>query len=280
MTAWFRLALLLGLSITGASATAHDFWLQPNRWRSEPGSTLDVTLLVGHGSDRQRSQIRASRILRVEAVDAAGAATDVRTSLRLGGPNGDLSFDANSSAPEMLLLVTDAKAESHLDAVRFNAYLEDEGLIPVLAWRTAHRMSDAEGSENYGRVAKVLLAPARTGASGRSIATRALGLELEIVPLADPYTPGARALPVQVLWRGSPLPGARVKLYELANDSKPRAVCRTDDSGRCNFDVGRQGSWLLNVVWSSPNAAGGSTDFRTIFSSLAFGFDPADREAD
>lgn len=267
------LAGLAILALASTSASAHDFWLQPARWKPADEAGLEFTLEVGHGPDRQRSPIRASRILTLENVQPDGSIADLRPNLHLGEANGDLTAGGSLAT---IVLVTDVAAESHLDPVRFNAHLQSEGLTDAIAWREAHNQSSAEGSENYGRVAKALI----RSASRTSVVQRPLGLELEIVPLRDVYAPAVTRLPVQVLFKRAPLKGATVKLYDLGNDGTPVATCTSDPDGRCTFDFARRGSWLVNVVWSTPNAAGSLTDFRTIFSSLSFGFDKEDAERD
>src|SRR5205085_8150224 len=111
--------------------------------------------------------------------------------------------------------------------------------------------------ENYGRVAKALLPSPKPAKA----IERSLGLELEIVPLADPYVRGGQKLPVEILFKGLPLRGATVKLFDLANDDAPKASCVSDAAGKCTFEFTRRGSWLVNVVWSTPNSPGSSTDF-------------------
>ena len=262
------LAGLALLAVAASPAIAHDFWLQPARWTPSDGAGVEFTLQVGHGPDRQRSPIRASRILLLEKVQPDGSIVDLHPSLHLGEATGDLTA---GDSPTMVVLTTDLAAESHLDPARFNAHLQNEGLTDAIAWREAHSQSGAEGSENYGRVAKALIA----SASRTSAVQRPLGLELEIVPLRDVYAPTVTRLPLQVLFKSAPLKGATVKLYDLGNDAAPVATCTSDADGHCAFDFARRGSWLVNVVWSTPNPAGSPTDFRTVFSSLSFGFDQA-----
>jgi len=255
--------------IAASSAQAHDFWLQPTHWHEPDGMAVELTLEVGHGADRQRSPIRASRINIVEAIQADGSIVDLHSGLHLGDNAGDLTADGLRGPPGLIALATDVTAESHLDPDRFNSHLRDEGLTEAIAWRGTHGMTDREGSENYGRVAKVLF----PSAAQTKAMLRPLGLELEIVPLADPYSPGLQQLPVEILFKGSPLHGATVKLFDLADDKAPKASCISDIGGKCAFGFARKGSWLVNVVWSTPNPVGSDTDFRTIFSSLSFGFD-------
>jgi len=261
------------MALAGSSAgQAHDFWIQPSAWQPKPGATVEFTLEVGHGADRQRSPIRASRITVLRAVDSTGAAVDLRPNLHVGDVKSDLTLQDTEGKPQVIALVTDASAESHLAADRFNFHLREEGLTEAIAWRAARQETANEGSENYGRVAKALLASTDPNHDS-SVFMKPLGLELEIVPGADPYEAGDANLPIRVLWKGRALQGATVKLYDLANDVAPKAGCQTDQAGTCSFGLTRRGSWLLNVVWSTANPQGSPTDFRTIFSSLSFGFD-------
>lgn len=77
-------ALLIGLAMT-SSASAHDFWIQPLQYWSQPDASIPTTLQVGHGAERQRWQIRSSRISRFVALAPDGTSHDVRSELRQRG---------------------------------------------------------------------------------------------------------------------------------------------------------------------------------------------------
>jgi retron-type reverse transcriptase len=40
------------------------------------------------------------------------------------------------------------------------------------------------------------------------------------------------------------------------------------------FHMPGEGTWLLNVIWTTPLPNTSETDFETTFSSLSFGFPP------
>ena len=162
---------------------------------------------------------------------------------------------------------------SNLPALRFNEYASTEGLTPVLARRAANGSMNKPGRELYSRRGKALVQVGPPGKGPQPHVTRPVGLGLEIVPLSNPYAPGnSPQLTVQVLYRGQPLPGALVKLNNLAADAKPVEMHRTDAGGRATFKARRAGQWQFNVVWSQPLASNTSADFLTTFSSLTFGF--------
>ena len=270
------LLIVLAMLATGVvgprPVEAHDFWMQPGDYWVAPGVGLSVTLLVGHGPDRQRSPIPVRRINRFEAIGPRGMRKDLRPSLQLQGPGHDGTVVFPEPGTYFLVLQTDARAYSLLPAIRFNDYLRVEGLTPALLFRERTHRTTADGSEAYSRQAKTLI---RVGADAEPAAavTRPLGLPLEIVPDVDPYAePCPKKLPVHVLYHGRPLSGALVKLTNLANDATPTETHVTDEKGQAVFNAPQRGDWLLNVIWTEVAPASLDADFQTTFSSLSFGF--------
>jgi uncharacterized GH25 family protein len=261
------------------AASAHDFWIQPTSFWLLSGSGTAMTLEVGHGPDRQRSALPLRRITRFGAVTPAGDTVDLRGALTLGGANADGALSFSAPGAYVVALETDAGAQSHLPADRFNAYAEDEGLEPALTARARYGLGRADATERYSRRAKAIVQVGAPSAALQDQVTRPIGLLLEIVPEVSPYAaaPGD-TLPVRVFYEGKPLASALVKLTDLARDATPMETHRTDAAGRAVFSVPRSGSWLLNVVWTKP-LRGEAVDFETVFSSISFGFPPAQPRA-
>jgi uncharacterized GH25 family protein len=275
-----RVALVMSLLLLAASAQAHDFWIQPERYRVAPDTPTALTLQVGHGSDRQRSTIGLRRITRFAAVAADGRSIDLRERLHPGDAS-DGSFELPAGG-YVLVLETDARAQSHLPAIRFNDYLRAEGLTPALQHRQRNGRMQAEGSENYSRRSKAIVrvggSDAMTPAQWRTLLSRPLGLSLEIVLDQNPYAqPRPLRLPLRVIYEGRPLADALVKLTRLEDDARPFATQYTDADGRADFATPAQGRWLLNVIWTKPLPASSETDYETVFSSLSFELDDAQR---
>jgi uncharacterized GH25 family protein len=276
-----NLAFLLGLlaCVASSCAEAHDFWLQPNEFWITPERLTAMTLQVGHGPFRQRSPIPARRIIRLQATAPSGTATDLRGNLRLGDPAADVDFRLANPGAYILVLQTDDRAQTHLPAIRFNDYLQVEGLTPALEQRATLHRTDSDGSERYSRCAKALVqvGPAEGAQSGsESQIVKPIELPLEIVPEVNPYgVPRPANLPVRVIYENHPLAGALVKLTNLNDDANAFEVHLTDQSGRAIFTLPTSGSWLLNVIWTKALPPSDEADFETIFSSLSFGFPPS-----
>jgi hypothetical protein len=210
---------------------------------------------VGHGDARRTSMIPSRRIKRFAAWTPAGDIIDLRNDGRLAPSEPGL---------HLLVLETVADALSHLPADRFNAYAAEEGLWPAAAARDV--------IERYRRVAKALVQAGAPGEGSQDLATKRLGLPLEIV-LVDPPADSA-TLTAQVVFQGRPLARALVKLTDLDHDAQPVAAQVTDDAGLVRLRRPPPGQWLLNVVWTTPLDGDEGIDFDTVFSSLSFCITP------
>jgi uncharacterized GH25 family protein len=264
------IALAAALVWTGP-ASAHDFWVQPQRFWVAPSDPVATSVQVGHGGRRAAWPVKVARVLDFRSVGPEGA-SDHRHRLRQGGTEVPLSFPL---AGTYVLAMQTNHADSVLPGPRFNAYLEEEGLTPALELRRRTGRTQTPGRELYSRRAKALVQVGPLTGSQLHV-TRPLGLTLEIVPERNPYAlKTGEALPVRVVFEGEPLAGALVKFTDLSADAEPVAQQRTDGAGRTTFKAPGSGEWLLSVVWTKP-VKHPKADFDTTFASLTFGFSGGD----
>ena len=260
------------LSLIAAPANAHDFWIQPVPFQVQPGVPLPITFQVGHGKFRDRWN-NNDRIVILDDIQR-GVRRDLRPQLRKGG-SADLAPSFATPGLHVVALQSN-NAFSELPAIRFNDYVRAEGLAAIAAARRLGDAANKAGRERYSRRAKALIQVGGPTPADSLLATRAIGLKLEIVPERNPHALDAsRLLPVHVLFNGRRLSGATVKLTNLGADERPVAVAVTDRAGRARFRVPARGAWLLNVVWGEPVRGVADADYDTIFSSLTFGYAPA-----
>ncbi|WP_322403528.1 DUF4198 domain-containing protein [Massilia luteola] len=249
------------------AAGAHDFWVNPDRFVVSVGASTGLSMQVGHGDARRTSPIPSRRILRFAAWTPGGEVIDLR---------GDGKLAPTEAGLHLLVLETDANAQSHLPADRFNAYVKEEGLWPAAAARERQGTTGRDAIERYRRVAKALVQAGAPGEGSQDLATKRVGLPLEIVLVAPPSDPdGGDTLAAQVVFEGRPLAGALVKLTDLDHDARPAAAQVTDRDGLVRLRRPPPGNWLLNVIWTTPLSGAEGIDFDTIFSSLSFGVPPA-----
>ena len=246
-------ACLFFILCLGTSARAHDFWVNPDSFVVSVGASTALGMQVGHGDARRTSMIPSRRIKRFAAWTPGGDVIDLRNDGRLAPAEPGL---------HVLVLETDADALSHLPADRFDAYVREEGLWPAASAR------GRDVFERYRRVAKALVQAGAPGEGSQDLATKRLGLPLEIVLVTPPADGGM--LTAQVIHQSRPLARALVKLTDLDHDAQPVAAQVTDGEGLVRLRRPPPGHWLLNVVWTTPLDGAEGIDFDTIFSSLSF----------
>jgi len=265
--------VLLAFLVCSQTTNAHDFWLQPQDFWMSPDTPISLTLQVGHGPFRQRSPIPLRRITRFVAIEPTGSQLELKNYLQLGEPAADGQFRLRRPGTYVLVMQTDDLAQTHLPALRFNDYLQAEGLTPALQQRARTHRMNRDGSESYSRCAKSLLQVGPLSERSQEEITAAVGMPLEIVPERSPFSEMSSAsLPIRVVYEGHPLAGALVKLTNLEHDAVPLEMHTTDSAGRATFSLPHSGTWLLNVIWTKALPPSRETDFETVFSSLSFGF--------
>jgi uncharacterized GH25 family protein len=266
------LTLVMSLALP-ASVSAHDFWVQPQTFTLPGAGTTTMSLQVGHGIARQKSLMTADRVTRFDSFSHAGH-VDRRKELRLGDANVDTTMTFPKTGLQLVVFETNG-TYSELPGIRFNDYLKAEGLTPALTIRTNAKTLGDPGRELYSRRCKSLIQVGPYARSDDAIATKAVGMSLEIVPEINPYAPSFTGdLPLRVYYYGKPLSGATVMVNNLDFDGRPLETALTDASGRVKFHIPRNGFWQLNVIWTRP-ITDPKADFETMFSSLTLGFMPA-----
>lgn len=259
----------LSVLFLAAPVSAHDVWMQPQRYHVQAGTELPVAFLIGHGPYRDRWQNNAGVTMLMDRT--RNGTRDVIDGLQNAGPADAL---IRLQQPGMHMLALQSRyAFSELPAIRFNDYAKAEGLVTVLDARNREGTMQTTGRERYSRRAKALVQVGTATAADNQLATKPLGLKLEIVPDVSPYALGpSRAMPIHVLYNDRPLQNATVMLTDLANDAKPLQTVVTDKSGRASFTIPKTGNLLLNVLWSDRVKGNPAFDFDTTFSSLTFGY--------
>jgi uncharacterized GH25 family protein len=253
---------LLLLALPGSALRAHDFWIEPSSFHPAPGARVAVRLKVGQQLKGDPMPRDPQRIERFAAIGPAGE-TPV-PGVAGTEPAGFVSF----RQPGLYLLVYDSNRETvDLDADKFEKYLADEGLETVSAQRAKRGQSRAGARDAYSRCAKSLL---RIGDGPGNRFDRALGLELELIPEADPTTlPPGSELPVRLLYRGKPLAGALVAALQR-EDPNDKVSARSDAKGRVRLRLDRPGMWLVKAVHMIPPSPGVDADWESLWASLTF----------
>lgn len=261
------LVCVLALMSLGLSASAHDYWLLPEKFNPAPGEAVNVRLYFGDNfekpeDERPFQKDRTPGLVLVssgETRDFAATTPDQQKPL----------LKVDFPRPGSYLLALDRNAQTiDLKAEDFNEYLEHEGLGDILELRKQSNQLKNPGRERYSRNIKAVM---QVGTPVDEVPLRVLGRTLELVPQQNPYAlkPGAD-LTVQVLFEGAALAGREVAAYNLTAGKLTQQQARTDKDGRVTFQV-QPGQWMVRLVHMracQKDCAG--VDWESYWSSLTF----------
>lgn len=212
-----------------APAAAHDAWTEPR----DGG----YVVLYGHG-DKQEGYLPA-KIKSLAAFDAAGAALPI--SLIAGTDNARFTVVGQ---PSLLTL--------HFDNGVWSTTAEGSKNLPKSQVPGALRASH---SVKYGKTAL---------AWGAAV-TQVQAQQLEILPLSAEPPKAGGSLPVQVLWRGQPLPNAKITSDEYDKDHAIEA----DANGKASVPV-KEGRQMIAVNHRVPVADNPDVDTLSIAANFIF----------
>jgi uncharacterized GH25 family protein len=257
--AW--LAFMLALLCAG-SVRAHDLWIEPSAFQPAPGTRLAVRLFIGQLFRGDVFPRDPKYLVRFAVIGNGGEAPIP------GIPDTDPAGFLVTGRPGLYELVyTSRHAAVELDAAKFEKYLAEEGLEKISARRARLGQGGAPGKEIYSRCAKSLIAVGGDAGSGHD---RVLGLTLELIPEANPYTLAAgQELPVRLLYRGQPLAGAKVAAVPKDRPAS-QVAARTDAQGRVRLRLGGAGIWLVKAVHMIAAPPGSGADWESFWASLTF----------
>ncbi|MRD47827.1 DUF4198 domain-containing protein [Caenimonas koreensis DSM 17982] len=274
-----RCLVFLLASLAACAASAHEFWLLPDRFNAPVGSTVRLRMFVGEQFAGEQIGFyralvaRAHHYSATRDVDLTSTAPDV--------PVGDFAVALREPGTH-LLAIDSQPSQIELEAGRFYAYLHDEGLDFVNEARAAAGKAAAPGRERYRRNIKTLVTAGGPGASGTAADqtfARVTGQRLEIVPLSDPQRGGVgRDLAFRVLWEGKPLPNALVKFWQRSGAQSLLIRVVTDARGQATYTPPLAGTWMVSVVHMVPVTDSPDVDWDSYWGNLTFSLPAASRQ--
>lgn len=261
MNKWIVSSLLC----LASAAHAHEFWMTPDRFSPPTDHPVTLSLRVGEAFLGEPVGFGQPMAIALRWHNLRGK-TDLTPRLPAQLQSGvTVSFGQPGS---QIIALDTQPVTNELPAEAFNDYLREDGLDHVIQQREASGQSGTPGRERYRRHVKTLL-----NVDGKTDAAfgRRTGQTLEIVPLRNPHAmkPG-EALPVEVLFKGQPLPGALVKLWSRRGEQFDMTTTRTDASGKTTTTLSSSGTWMVSVVHMVPNHEGKGQQWDSHWGNLTF----------
>ena len=245
-------------------ATAHEFWLQPKKFRYKIGEEMRVDFMVGENFLGEFWDLNRHKVERFEVHTGAtvkGLLKDVKPS---AGNNLLYRFDREGTH---LLAFESNFAFIELEGKKFNDYLKDDGIENILAERTKIGILDKPSREYYKRYAKVLV---QCGNKLDETYRRRAGLRLEIMPMANPYSiKSGDYLDCQILWEGNPVPHTMVKVWSHIGNRTFLQNIYSENDGTIRFPISSTGPWMVSTVKMIASETEDGA-YQSLWSSLVF----------
>ncbi len=233
------------LLIFSASAFAHEFWFEADKFFVAPKEETAVHLYVGEAlkHDEERAfQLLKTNLFRLYSVDNN---SDLKT------PANDekmpaYNFSAEKAGNYMFALERNWSFIS-LALKDFEEYLREDGMEYIIAEREKLGESGKIASERYSRFLKTLL---QVGDKHDATFKKIAGMKLEIVPLENPYAKKVGDnLKLQVLFDGKPIADKTVFANNRETTDISTQKLKTDKNGKFSVKLDRKGVWLIRLVF-------------------------------
>ncbi|GIV37250.1 MAG: hypothetical protein KatS3mg032_1629 [Cyclobacteriaceae bacterium] len=257
------LAVWIGISLV---LQAHEFWMEPDRFRYQPGEVMKLNCMVGEQFAGERWNLQKNRVIRL---DHHGPATvqSVAELLNTGHTGNHLELLLKDEGTHLFVLQS-SNAFVELQAADFNAYLKEDGLEDILKYRQQNGTINAPAREYYQRNAKLLV---QAGGKTADVYRKITGLPLEIIALQNPYTVKLTGeIKFRVLFEGKPLPYAMVKVWNRKDGRTFMQNLYTEKDGTVTTRLSNTGLWMVSCVKMVPAREAGA-DWQSYWGSLVFG---------
>ena len=239
-----RLILSLSAALAWAGAAplaAHEFWISPETYTVDPGDQLRAHIRVGQMFRGAPYAYIPDQFERFDLVQG-----DTVTPVE--GRIGDRPALAMAAPGEGLVVVVHQTGDSLLtytEAEKFVNFVTEKDFAWALEEHAARGLPETGFREKYSRYGKSLIAVGNGAGSDREV-----GLETEIVALANPYTDDVSGgFPVLVLYQGEPRADTQVDVFTNAPDGLvTKTAVRTDGEGRAMVPVAPGHEYLVDAV--------------------------------
>ncbi len=257
------------LTLAGAApASAHDFYLVPERSTPQPGATIRLALHVSDVFPGSPIDWRPDKTSKFFLLDGQG-----RLDLKDRAPEGKPLMPRvtlRSPGTSVIALVSEP-SYIEIAAADFQDYLKHERHDDVLEMRSKMGAAGSPGRERYRRYVKTLV---NAGGAASDVALANLNLTLEIVPEMQPagVRPGGR-LPVRVLMEGAPLAGGHLCATHsgFSKEHDAYAWCGIlDTDGRASVPIKGPGWQMIRITKMRALAGDDRADWVSYWAALTF----------
>ncbi len=238
-----KFSLSVAVILFACIVQAHEFWLQPKKYRYKLGEEMKVDFMVGESFTGEYWDLIRHKAEKVELHRASGVRDFTKEVKSTKGNN--LTVKADQEGTYLLAMQSNA-AFIEMAGKEFNEYLKEDGLDNILAERTKLNQLEKPSKEFYSRYAKLMV---QVGEKTDDTYKKKIGLRYEIVPDHNPYTlKTGDHLQCKVYYEGKPAAHTLVKVWSRINNTTFLQNIYTESDGSIRFPISTSGSWMVSSV--------------------------------
>jgi uncharacterized GH25 family protein len=259
------LPIILVLLFVVSLIDAHEFWLQPKKYRYKLGEEVKVDFMVGESFTGEFWDLSKHKVEKLE-LHRASALKDIEKEVKSTKGN-NLSVKADQEGTYLVAMQSNV-AYIETGAKEFNEYLKEDGLDNILYERKKLNQLEKPSTEFYTRYAKLMV---QVGEKKDDTFKKKIGLRYEIIPDQNPYLlKTGDQLQCKVLFEGKPAPHALVKVWSKVGDTTFLQNIYTENDGSIRFPISTVGEWMVSSVRMIKSEKEGA-EYHSLWTSLVFG---------
>jgi uncharacterized GH25 family protein len=250
------------------SLSAHEFWLQPDKFLYKRGDKATIKFMVGENFEGANWSGNRSKI-NFLSLYSNGTKTDLSSSIT--DTNGDSLQFIIPDEGTIMVVYHGLNSYMELAADKFNAYLEEDGLREPIEYRRQHHEMDSAGREAYQRSVKTIL---QSGEKYDSSYKQPTPLPLDIIPLKHPYLiSDKQKMQVKVLFDKKPLADQLIKIWHREGNQTIMEELLTDQDAIASFRIKRSGRWMVSTVKMIHPDNDPGAQWQSYWSSCTWGYE-------
>lgn len=258
-----RLVFTTTLCIAGMSLSAHEFWIEPQKFQVEIGEEMAIDLKNGQNFVGGSLSYFESQFSRFEIAQGS-------TQSAAQGRTGDSPALTTSSDQDGLLVVlheTTPNTLKYKEWEKFAKFAEHKNFLNAEDDHLAAGWPRENFYESYTRHVKSLVSVGSGEGQDRNF-----GMATEFVAFTNPYAKDFDGdMKVQVLFENAPRSNVQVEVFERAqDDSVEISLYRTDNDGVVSIPVQPAHTYLFDAVVLQPFTADDKSVWQTLWAALTF----------
>ena len=251
-----------------SSLSAHEFWLNPDKFIYKRTEKINVKFLVVENFEGDNWQGNNQRIKSLK-IYYDGVSDDLTPVVTEAAGDSIEYFMIDEGTN--LIAFNSNNSYINLEAGKFNEYLEEDGLLNALEYRKQNNEMGCNGREFYQRCAKTLVQIGEIKDQSFGIVT---SMPIDIIPSSNPYQlKNKEQLRVKIYYQGSPLPNALIKIWHRMKNKTGKKEMKTDRKGEIVFPVRTNGKWMISTVKMERLFDNPICDWQSYWGSLTWGYE-------